>query len=50
MSLAAFPKQFGQLGDVAGNPPRLIFAEQLGCGKALVGAFLIVDRCLGSGF
>jgi hypothetical protein len=26
-----FAQQTGQLGDIAGDPPRLILAEQLGC-------------------
>ena len=35
MSLAAFPEQFWQLGDIRGNPPRLVTREQLGCGAPL---------------
>jgi hypothetical protein len=37
-------------GDIAGDPSRLIIAEQLGCGQRWWGRFLIVDRCLGAGF
>jgi hypothetical protein len=32
-------QQLRQLGDIRRNLPGLIFAEQLGCGTALVGAF-----------
>jgi hypothetical protein len=35
-------KQLGQLGDIAGNPSRLVFSEQLGCHASLIfGVWLI---------
>jgi hypothetical protein len=39
---SSFAQQLRQLGDVAGNPSRLVFSEQLGCHASLIfGVWLI---------
>jgi hypothetical protein len=38
--VSSLAQQLRQLGDIAGNPPRLIFAEQLCCRSPVLTVFL----------